>query len=124
MTGQNGGKQDVWSLGVLLWEVVTLGGTPYCHLATRDLATRILRGLRLPRAPGLSDQLYQLMLACWMTDPDERPTAEELHLMLADLAKSGGTELDFSLSPDFQYTPCLPELELEPVVQPARSTLL
>ena len=90
MTGQNGGKQDVWSLGVLLWEVVTLGGTPYCHMATRDLATRILRGLRLPRAPGLSDQLYQLMLACWMTDPDERPSAEELHLMLADLARSGG----------------------------------
>ena len=98
MTGQNGGKQDVWSLGVLLWEVVTLGGTPYCHLATRDLATRILRGLRLPRAPGLSDQLYQLMLACWMTDPDERPTAEELHLMLADLAKSGG---QFSIPSNF-----------------------
>ena len=33
----------------------------------------------------------QLMLACWMTDPDERPTAEELNLMLADLARGGGT---------------------------------
>ena len=30
------------------------------------------------------------MLACWMTDPDERPTAEELNLMLADLARGGG----------------------------------
>ena len=30
------------------------------------------------------------MLACWMTDQDERPTAEELNLMLADLARGGG----------------------------------
>ena len=30
------------------------------------------------------------MLACWMTDPDERPSAEELNLMLADLARGGG----------------------------------
>ena len=31
------------------------------------------------------------MLACWMTDPDERPSAEELNLMLADLARGGGS---------------------------------
>jgi hypothetical protein len=35
---------------------------------------RVMRGgLRLPRTPYMSDTLYQLMLACWMNDPDERP---------------------------------------------------
>ena len=38
-----------------------------------------------------SISFFQLMLACWMTDPDERPSAEELNLMLADLARGGGS---------------------------------
>ena len=85
------------------------------------------------------------MLACWMTDQDERPTAEELNLMLADLARGGGMfpkliqfsenakhlqslsgmELDFSLGTgDFQYFPYIPQQEIGAVPQMPRSTLL
>jgi len=125
MNNQSGVKCDVWSLGVLLWETVTLGGTPFSTVATKEVAMRVARGLRLPRVSGLSDQLYQLMLACWMTDPDERPSAEELNLMLADLARGGGMELDFSLGTgDFQYYPYLPDQELSEMSQMPRSTLL
>ena len=60
MNNQSGIKCDVWSLGVLLWETVTLGGTPYSTVATKEVAMRVARGLRLPRMPGLSDQLYQV----------------------------------------------------------------
>jgi len=60
-----------------------------------------------------------------MTDPDERPSAEELNLMLADLARGGGMELDFTLGTgDFQYYPYLPEQELSEMSQMPRSTLL
>ena len=61
MNNQSGSKCDVWSLGVLLWETVTLGGTPYSTVATKEVAMRVARGMRLPRVPGLSDQLYQVM---------------------------------------------------------------
>ena len=60
MNNQSGNKCDVWSLGVLLWETVTLGGTPYSTVATKEVAMRVARGMRLPRVPGLSDQLYQV----------------------------------------------------------------
>ena len=60
MNNQSGSKCDVWSLGVLLWETVTLGGTPYSTVATKEVAMRVARGMRLPRVPGLSDQLYQV----------------------------------------------------------------
>ena len=60
MNNQSGTKCDVWSLGVLLWETVTLGGTPFSTVATKEVAMRVARGMRLPRVPGLSDQLYQV----------------------------------------------------------------
>ena len=60
MNNQSGNKCDVWSLGVLLWETVTLGGTPYSTVATKEVSMRVARGMRLPRVPGLSDQLYQV----------------------------------------------------------------
>ena len=61
MNNQSGTKCDVWSLGVLLWETVTLGGTPFSTVATKEVAMRVARGMRLPRVPGLSDQLYQVL---------------------------------------------------------------
>jgi hypothetical protein len=42
-------------------------------LKTGEVKARILQGLRLPQPEYLSDQLYQLMLTSWMTDPSERP---------------------------------------------------
>ena len=66
----------MWSIGVIMWEVMTLGATPYIHV--RDLLTRVTRGLRLAHPLSVSDTLYQLMLTCWMLDPDERPNPAEV----------------------------------------------
>jgi len=66
-------KGDVWSFGVLLWEVATLGGTPYAEEAARSVGTAVCRGLRLPAPPTASEELYTLALDCWQVDPDERP---------------------------------------------------
>jgi hypothetical protein len=76
--------------------MVCAGGTPYAGLRTRDVLGRIMRGgLRLPRTPYMSEALYQLMLACWMSDPDERPAFASVNATLTDLAAEvdqvGGT---------------------------------
>ena len=73
MSRAAGARGDVWSLGCVIWEAVTLGGTPYPGVRARDVMTRVTRGLRAPHPAGASDTLYQLMLSCWMLDPDERP---------------------------------------------------
>ena len=55
------------------WQLLYTGATPYPELRTGEVKARILQGLRLPQTEYVSDQLYQLMLTSWMTDPSERP---------------------------------------------------
>ena len=55
-------------------------------LRTRDVLGRVMRGgLRLPRTTYMSDTLYQLMLSCWMSDPDERPDFAAVNATLRDI---------------------------------------
>ncbi|CAG5129914.1 unnamed protein product, partial [Candidula unifasciata] len=71
-------QSDVWSFGVLLWEIFTLGGTPYSSIDSQQLFKYLKDGHRL-RKPRLCDQdMYAMMLQCWNDDPDRRPTIEEL----------------------------------------------
>jgi len=108
-----GTKCDVWSLGCLLWEVATLGGTPYPDIRRRDVGIRVMRGLRLPQIPYISEDLYQVMLGCWMTDPDERPSPAELHQSLLHLSQDRQLHLNFSRPQiDFHYQPFSNDLEL------------
>ena len=52
---------------------------------SKELAARVMRGLRLPRPPNASDDLYQLMLNCWQIDLDERPNFDEILQVLQDM---------------------------------------
>lgn len=113
MNKQAGPKCDVWSLGCLLWEVVTLGGTPYPEIKKRDIGIRVMRGLRLPQTQYISEDLYQLMLGCWMTDPDERPTPVEVQETLQQLNQDRQLHLNFTMGrSNFEYEPFSNELEL------------
>ncbi|CAH1233654.1 MERTK [Branchiostoma lanceolatum] len=70
-------KSDMWGFGVVLWEIATLGGTPYPEVCGYEtLVTRLRRGYRLQKPNGCSDELYELMSLCWLDDPDVRPTPD------------------------------------------------
>ncbi|XP_070544682.1 uncharacterized protein [Ptychodera flava] len=71
-------KSDVWSFGVLLWEVMTRGATPYAGIDNLDLMRHLKRGNRLPMPRYLSTKLYNVMRRCWCTSPEYRPTFAEL----------------------------------------------
>ncbi|KAG8326120.1 hypothetical protein J6590_050451 [Homalodisca vitripennis] len=71
-------KSDVWSFGILVWEVCALGGTPYRQTANEQVAGAILRGLRLHQLHYVGDSLYQFMLQCWQIDVDERPSFPQI----------------------------------------------
>lgn len=82
-------KSDVWSFGVLLWELLTRGAPPYPHIDHFDLTQFLAQGRRLPQPEYCPDHLYRVMQRCWMADPAERPTfgvlAEELDRVVAML---------------------------------------
>ncbi|CAH1246159.1 MERTK [Branchiostoma lanceolatum] len=79
-------KSDMWGFGVVLWEIATLGGTPYPEVCGYEtLVTRLRRGYRLQKPNGCSDELYELINLCWLDDPDVRPTPDVMEDRLEQL---------------------------------------
>ncbi|KAI8506247.1 hypothetical protein Bbelb_156740 [Branchiostoma belcheri] len=77
-------KSDVWSFGVLLWEVAQLGRTPYPGMDGADRIYDALRNhFRLPRPQLCTEERYQLMLKCWKFNEKRRPDATTVRKQLA-----------------------------------------
>ncbi|VDM98011.1 unnamed protein product [Thelazia callipaeda] len=66
-------KTDVWSFGVLMWEIFSLGYMPYPGRNNQEVMSLIVNGGRLEPPNGLPDQIYALMLNCWNTADTDRP---------------------------------------------------
>ena len=80
-------KSDVWSFGILLYEIVTYGRFPYPGMSNAQvLEATIGQGYRMPGPMGCPDQLYEIMRECWRDDPELRPTFETLQRKLEDFA--------------------------------------
>ncbi|XP_076879035.1 hepatocyte growth factor receptor-like [Brachyhypopomus gauderio] len=71
-------KSDVWSFGVLLWELMTRGAPPYSDVNTFDITVFLLQGRRLLQPEFCPDALYNVMIECWHPKPERRPTFSEL----------------------------------------------
>lgn len=71
-------KSDVWSYGILLWEIFTLGGNPYPSVPVEKLFDLLREGHRMQRPPYSSLEMYTIMRECWQHHPAHRPTFGEL----------------------------------------------
>ena len=71
-------KSDVWSFGVMLWEIITFGRPPYPGMTNGQVIEALLQCYRMPRPRGCPDKLYDIMLDCWREEPENRPTFETL----------------------------------------------
>ncbi|XP_047452432.1 hepatocyte growth factor receptor isoform X2 [Mugil cephalus] len=71
-------KSDVWSFGVLLWELMTRGAPPYSDVNSFDITVFLLQGRRLLQPEFCPDALYTVMIECWHPKPERRPSFSEL----------------------------------------------
>ncbi|XP_068731951.1 uncharacterized protein [Montipora capricornis] len=78
-------RSDVWSYGVVLWEIATLGGSPYALKKHKEVLESLKSGYRLEKPDMCTDRVYTLMTDCWNQDPDERPSFERLYKRLDDM---------------------------------------
>ncbi|XP_054736130.1 serine-rich adhesin for platelets [Anastrepha obliqua] len=67
-------ETDVWAFGIVLWEIATLGSTPYAHLSGREVIRRVPSGLRPELPKEGRHEFYNLMNRCWQNDPHQRPS--------------------------------------------------
>ncbi|XP_048404116.1 macrophage-stimulating protein receptor [Stegostoma tigrinum] len=78
-------KSDVWSFGVLLWELLTRGAPPYPEIDPYDITRFLLKGRRLPQPEYCPDELYNIMLRCWDPKPEMRPLFTEIVYEIQDI---------------------------------------
>ncbi|XP_041914990.1 fibroblast growth factor receptor 1b isoform X5 [Alosa sapidissima] len=71
-------QSDVWSFGVLLWEIFTLGGSPYPGVPVEELFKLLKEGHRMDRPSACPQELYLMMKDCWHAVPTYRPTFKQL----------------------------------------------
>ena len=75
-------KSDVWSFGIVIYEMLTKGAMPYPGMNNRQVLEAIEQNYRIPSPDSCPDALYKIMLSCWENDIDDRPTFEHLKYQL------------------------------------------
>ncbi|XP_067856570.1 protein-tyrosine kinase 6-like isoform X2 [Heptranchias perlo] len=71
-------KSDVWSFGVLLYEIVTYGKTPYPGMNNQEVVSMVSQDYRMPCPNGCPKKLHEIMLKCWDNLAQKRPSFEAL----------------------------------------------
>ncbi|XP_062337408.1 ephrin type-A receptor 4-like [Osmerus eperlanus] len=82
---------DIWSYGIVMWEVVSYGERPYWDMNNQDVIKAIEEGYRLPPPMDCPVCLHQLMLDCWQRERSERPSFSQILNMLDKLIRNPGT---------------------------------
>ncbi|XP_037685167.1 fibroblast growth factor receptor 3 isoform X7 [Choloepus didactylus] len=99
-------QSDVWSFGVLLWEIFTLGGSPYPGIPVEELFKLLKEGHRMDKPANCTHDLYTVMRECWHAAPSQRPTFKQLVEDLDRVLAVTSTDEYLDLSVPFeQYSP-------------------
>ncbi|MCI4387349.1 hypothetical protein PGIGA_G00073190 [Pangasianodon gigas] len=71
-------SSDVWSYGIVMWEVMSYGERPYWDMSNQDVINAIEQDYRLPPPMDCPSTLHQLMLDCWQKDRNNRPKFSQI----------------------------------------------
>uniref|UniRef100_A0A3B4ZKA4 Tyrosine-protein kinase n=1 Tax=Stegastes partitus TaxID=144197 RepID=A0A3B4ZKA4_9TELE len=87
-------KSDVWSFGILLYEIMTFGKMPYPAMSNYQVVQKVPQGYRMPSPPNCPKVLYDIMMNCWKDNDQDRPTFETLQWTLEDYFDQDLTSYD------------------------------
>ncbi|XP_029907590.1 ephrin type-A receptor 2a [Myripristis murdjan] len=79
---------DVWSFGIVMWEVMAFGERPYWDMSNHEVMKAINEAFRLPAPMDCPSAVYQLMLQCWLHDRSKRPRFTDIVNILDKLLQS------------------------------------
>ncbi|XP_015751955.1 PREDICTED: fibroblast growth factor receptor 2-like isoform X3 [Acropora digitifera] len=83
--GQYTTKSDVWSYGVVLYEIFTIGGSPYPRMDGNKVVSFLQEGHRMQKPEHVDNKLYQIMMNCWQSEPEIRPSFADLTQQLKQM---------------------------------------
>ncbi|XP_073083101.1 NT-3 growth factor receptor isoform X4 [Manis javanica] len=87
-------ESDVWSFGVILWEIFTYGKQPWFQLSNTEVIECITQGRVLERPRVCPKEVYDVMLGCWQREPQQRLNIKEICKILHALGKATPIYLD------------------------------
>ncbi|XP_059053619.1 tyrosine-protein kinase Fer isoform X1 [Achroia grisella] len=76
---------DVWSYGVLMWEIFSKGDTPYAGMTNSRAREKIDTGYRMPAPESCAEDVYALMLRCWEYEPEKRPHFHQIYTIIDNI---------------------------------------
>uniref|UniRef100_A0A6Q2XUJ2 Ephrin type-A receptor 7 n=1 Tax=Esox lucius TaxID=8010 RepID=A0A6Q2XUJ2_ESOLU len=82
---------DVWSYGIVMWEVMSYGERPYWDMSNQDVIKAIEEGYRLPAPMDCPPGLHQLMLDCWQKERADRPKFDQIVGILDKMIRNPNT---------------------------------
>uniref|UniRef100_A0A8C7ZWL0 Tyrosine-protein kinase receptor n=1 Tax=Oryzias sinensis TaxID=183150 RepID=A0A8C7ZWL0_9TELE len=93
-------NSDVWSFGVVLWEIATLAEQPYQGLSNEQVLRFVMEGGLLEKPQNCPDMLFELMRMCWQYNPKMRPSFVEIIGSVKDELDPSFKEVSFYYSAD------------------------
>jgi len=67
-------KSDMWSFGILLWEIYSFGRVPYPRIPLGEVVKHVEKGYQMEAPEGCPQPVYKIMKDAWELDPEKRPT--------------------------------------------------
>ncbi|KAM6979916.1 NT-3 growth factor receptor [Aplochiton taeniatus] len=87
-------ESDVWSFGVIMWEIFTYGKQPWFQLANNEVIECITQGRVLERPRICPKEVYDIMLGCWQREPQQRLNIKDIQKVLFAMGKATPVYLD------------------------------
>ena len=96
-------QSDVWSFGIVMWELFSLGKVPYPGIAmNEEFIQRLQNGYRMSKPVYAPNEIGNLMADCWKTEPTQRPTFRQLAEALITQLESSVVDHYAKLSEPFE----------------------
>lgn len=86
-------QSDVWSYGILLWELFSLAKTPYPGIDNQSILQELSNGHRMNMPEFAPQRLYDFMLECWNVEPSKRPSFTDLACKLGVMLEDSEREV-------------------------------